>query len=143
MSSKQTMVYRQTLSSPSDVYGGCSRRAIKLVYDEKCGMAAVGVCFFLLYRIKLEEIFTNKSQSKQSRLYYLWKAEYRLLQKHCVLLILEIPTTNAFSTNSKNDNWIFVGSPRGGKSYSWEESSGLSRFPTTLICLSSNPQGGC
>ena len=141
MSSKQTMVYRQTLSSPSDVYGECSRRTIKLVYDEKCGMAVVGVCFFLLYRRKLEEIFTNKSQSKQSRLYYLWKAEYRLLQKYWSLLYLN--ATDAFSTNSKNNDWIFVGSSCGGKSYSWEESSGLSRFPTTLICLSSNPQGGC
>ena len=135
MSSKQTMVYR-TLSSPYDVYGGCRQSTIKLVCDEKCGMAVVGVCFFLLYRIKLEEIFMNKSRSKQSRLYYLWKAEYRLLQKYCVSLILEIP--NAFSTNSKKNNWIFVGSSRGGKSYSWEESSG-GRFPTTL-CLPSNPQ---
>ena len=87
----------------------------------------VGVCFFLLYRIKIEEIFMNKSQSKQSRLYYLWKAEYRLLLQHDIYLILEM--SDAFSTNRKKNDWIFVGSPRGGKSYSWEESSG---FPTTL-----------
>lgn len=144
MSSNQTMLYRQTLPSPYEVYGGGSRRTIKLVCDEKCGMAAVGVCFFLLYRIKLEEIFTNKSQSKQSRLYYLWKAECRLLQKYCVSLILEIPAADAFSTNSKKSNLIFLGSSRSGKSYSWEKSSGISRFPMTLwtLRLPSNPQDG-
>ena len=44
---------------------------------------------------------------KQSRLYKMWKAEYYLAKKHCFSLLYDVPTFNAFSTNSKKESWVF------------------------------------
>ena len=72
-----------------------------------CETNFVGVCFFFLYKILLRAIFMYQKKYKQSRLYKMWKAEYYLAKKHCFSLLYDVPTFNAFSTNSKKESWVF------------------------------------
>ena len=76
------------------------KEVIKEKYDP-----LVGICFFLLYKILSGAIFMYQKKYKQSRLYYMWKAEYDLAKKYCASLLSSVP--DPFSFNSKKDNWVF------------------------------------